>query len=270
MAEETQKVNNTKLLLVSIVLGLVVMVVYNVHIQQVRSAAKGDKVSVLRARRDIQVGQQIERKDLEITEIPRNVLEAVGSPVKEVDFRSVAERRVFKPIAKDQYLLWSHLSPVGGGAPSRDWDVGKRVKTLEFDPRVSPGRLLRPGDYVDVLGVLKAPTDKEATTYVILPAVKVAGIAGEQLREGQSISLAGRRNDQGPTRYRTIQILVDPEVSKQLNNVMTWVDGSLQLDVRPATESLPPDAGKIPKPLRDLPARTYTGRGGDFGSDGFN
>lgn len=262
MAEEQPKVNNTKLLLISILLGLVVMVVYNVHIQQVRSEAQGESVTVFRLRRDARAGEELELADLRKVEIPQRVFESLGNPVEQTHIRDViGTTRLYKPVAKGQYLTWDDFSSSGGASPSELIELGMRGTTIEFDPRKSPGELLRRGNHVDVLGILRPPGEKTSRTYVILPAVKVVRVPGEELDSRRGASGGSR------SRYRTIQVQVTPEVSKQLKNVMTWVEGSLWIDVRSSTEPLPNDAGKIHPKLDELGANVGGRPAGSF--DGF-
>lgn len=257
MAEEQPRVNNTKLLLISVFLGLVVMVIYNIHIEQVRSAARGESVTVYRLRRDARAREEIEMSDLREATIPRRVAESLGSPVYKQDIQSALQDPLRKSIEQNEVLVWAHFMAPGGTSDVAEIEIGMRGTTIEFDPRKSPGELLRRGDHVDVLGILRPPGERVSRTFVILPAVKVIRVPGEEL-DGRG----GSRS-----RYRTVQVQVSPEVSKQLKNVMTWVEGSLWIDVRPSTESLPQDAGKIHEDLDELPANVGTRRGGP--SDGF-
>ncbi len=257
MADEQPRVNNTKLLLISVFLGLVVMVIYNIHIEQVRSAARGESRTVYRLRRDARAREEIEMSDLREVTIPGRVAESLGTPVYKQDIGSALQDRLRKPIDKNEVLLWDHFMSPGNTSDGTDIEIGMRGTTIEFDPRKSPGELLRRGDHIDVLGILRPPGEKAARTFVIIPAVKVIRVPGEEL-DGRG----GSRS-----RYRTIQVQVTPEVSRQLKNVMTWVEGSLWIDVRPSTESRPEDAGKIHDELDKLPARMGGRRGGS--SDGF-
>jgi Flp pilus assembly protein CpaB len=260
MAEEAPRVNNTKLLLISVLLGLVVMVVYNVHIRQVRSEARGESVTVYRLRRDARPREEIEMADLREVDIPQRVFESLGNPIKKIHIQDViGTTRLYKPVSQGDYLTWDHFSSSGGASPTEEIEIGMRGTTIEFDPRKSPGELLRRGDHVDVLGILRPPGEKESTTYLILPAVKVIRVPGEEIN--------ARGGGGSRSRYRTVQVQVTPEVSKQLKNVMTWVEGSLWIDVRPSTETLPDNAGEIHDELDELPANVGGRRSGSF--DGF-
>ena len=65
MAEETQGVQNKGLLLIALILGLVVAVVYNLHIAQVKRAQRGTMVHLLRYRRAMEAGDVVKADDVD-------------------------------------------------------------------------------------------------------------------------------------------------------------------------------------------------------------
>jgi Flp pilus assembly protein CpaB len=259
MAEEP-RVNNTKLLLISVVLGLVVMALYNYHVEQVRSAARGESVTVYRLARDAKANEELEMSDLKQVSIPKPVFDSLGNPIKASDIDSViGVTRLYKPVLKGDYLTWDHFSASGESSPAEKIEVGTRGVIIEFDPRRSPGGVLNQGDYIDVLGYVRPPGKDVTRTYNILPAVKVIEVPGADP--------SSRERRGSPTRYRRVMVQVSPEVSQQFKDIVSWVEGSLWIDVRSSTEALPDRAGKIDRELEGLPANVGRRPGGSF--DGF-
>ncbi len=263
MAEESsgQGVSNVVLVVVSVALGMAAALVYNLHIRAVREEGKGDLVEVIRASRNIEAGEEITSDHLSEVSIPRDLMDSIGKVVKRENAEIVLGTRPSRQIKKGEYILHTDLGQVGG---SEKWsDESKSAFTIEFDPRTSPGQLLKKGDYVDVYGIVDPPRGQRKT-YRILSAVKVEGIEGQSSDTRRS--WASRGGDDSPSRYRTVQVLLEPEVFEQFKNVKTWVDGSLTVGVlHPNMVSRRRDAGRVNPDLRNLPARSGASGGSDSG-----
>jgi Flp pilus assembly protein CpaB len=261
MAEESsgQGVSNVVLVVVSVALGMAAALVYNLHVRAIRNEGKGDLVAVVRASRNIEPGEEITSDHLEEVSIPRDLMDSIGKVVKRENAEIVLGTRPSRQIKKGEYILHTDLGQVGG---TEKWsDESKSVFTIEFDPRTSPGQLLKKGDYVDVYGIVDPPNG-DRKTYRVLSAVKVEGVEGQSIDTRRSWASPG--SDNSPSRYRSIQILLEPEVIKQFGNVKTWVDGSLTVAVlHPNMVSRRRDAGQINPDLRNLSARSGASGGSD-------
>ncbi len=253
MAEQTPEISNVKLLAVAATLGLVVMGVYNFHIHQVRMEGRQGRVRLLRYGNDLEVQDRIGESDLSVVEVSRDMAQALGEVVREKDRELILGARVNKRVYKGDYVAYSDVRSAGGSRPSQTTRAPERIVTVEIDRRAAPGRLLRVGDRVDLVGILKLPGEEHPRAREIIPAALVADVAGQG---GQEAMNSGRRGGSMPARYDQIQVVVDNEKEALLwENVKTWVIGSVLVHVRPADEDVPDDAGKVADELRRLHAR---------------
>ena len=69
MAEQSPEVRNKGMLLVAFVLAALVVVIYNVQISRAREEARGETIILLRFKRNIKRGGQLDvKKDLKVEE----------------------------------------------------------------------------------------------------------------------------------------------------------------------------------------------------------
>lgn len=258
MAQEAPGIQNKWLLVIAAVLGLLVVVIFNVHINQVRNAAKGEPVRLVRFARDIEVGERVTRKDLEVVEVDQKLAAPLGNIVTE-DQLNVADGVMSQSALKGNWFMWSFVLQDNRSLPSRRISTGKRAMTLDIDPTRAPGDILRPGDRVDVLGLLVV--NNEAKTYRIIEGLKVLGIGGRGLRESTLERSKTAVNDEGQRTYRSLTVEIEPEISPQLADVLSRVVGSIWVEVRNPDESPKSEWGRVDSRLQKLTGVAKT-RGG--------
>ena len=114
MAEEQNAGGqNLWLLLVSLGLGLVVVVIYNVHIYSVRNAARGQSIELISLARDVDAGEKLRAEDLEIRVVPKQYQESLGTVVTGEDLSFAVGQQVNRSLEKGRWLLWDYITSAG-------------------------------------------------------------------------------------------------------------------------------------------------------------
>jgi len=236
MPEEAPAVQNWRLLIVACVLGLVVMVVYNLHISKVRRGSQQEQVTVFRYDRNLDVGDVVADEDLVRDKIPRSLAEKIGRLLEEDEKDTLAvDQKINRDVSKDDFAMTGHFTTVGNPGPAENLDEDKVQITIPVDSKKAPGRVLRIGNHVNILGML--PT-KQGTykMYRIIEWLKVVAIGGQTDRRSSS---GGRRDtaERGVRSYSTITVEVkrrEPDVSLQWGNLQTYLRGPAVIEICPS------------------------------------
>ena len=229
--QESQTVKNKGLLVTAVVLGVLVVFVYNWHISSVREAGIGAKVKMLVPKRTMEAGEKIEEVDLEVKEVETHFMESIGSNVisrvspKELEGEELSQR-----VQRGRFLRWDDILGHGQQSPTTLLDEGTESFQIQIAPSESPGQMLRVGDRIVLMGVL-APPGKKITTYRIIEGVKVVSIGGVATTPTGGSRPGARRYGSVMKSYRTIGIQVTPETAIALNNVLTHLLRDLRIDV---------------------------------------
>ena len=143
------------------VLGFIATLLINFYIQQQTEEAKrrvlaGQKMmtSVIIAKRDIPAGTMIEEDMLREETVRREQLQ----PSAATTVARVLNKIAMAPIAKGEQVLLNKIT-ISGQEVSLSAKVprGKRALTIPVDNIASVGGMLRPGDHVDILGMVPIP-----------------------------------------------------------------------------------------------------------------
>lgn len=266
MAEEQQASGqNLWLLLVSLGLGLIVVVIYNVHIYNVRREGRGQNVELLRVTRDIDPGEKLKEEDVEVRVLPKQYEGSLGNVLHKEDLEGYLGDSVNRRIQKGGFLLYDHMTGTDVSKPSSQIRLGNVAITVPLDSKVVPGDILRTNDQVNILAMIG---EKGALkTYRILRGVRVLAIGGEGIDPGKVLKSDSRVKRLRT--YRSITIELPEEVSIQLANVLTHVSGGCWVELRPISERkevarINPELSK----LADAPARPLPGETPGFRGDG--
>ena len=228
MAQEAPVVHNRRLLVVAGVLGLIVVILYNVQMQAVRNSLQGPTVPVLRVTRDLQAGEVIKSEDLKQEELDSDVVASLGNVVKASQWVKDSQQTVNRPVKRNQFLLWADIvRSEDGNKPSDAIALEMETYTLRLLSESTPGDLIRVGDYVNVYGVFSI-NNKPPEDYLILRGARVLAVGGR----GPAEHTGGARSavDAG---YRTISIEVHEAVGKQLDNLMSHqTSGAVRVALR--------------------------------------
>lgn len=227
MAEdEVPQFRNKGVLLVAVILGGVVVIIYNVHINKVRTSLEGRRVQLLKFARTMTAGQKIDRKDLIQESIRKDDAMALGSVVEYESRNFVVGRRVRRSVSKDEWVQWLHVTGEVEGLTRKISDDMVGI-TLELDPRTSPGPLCRPGDRVNIVAQIQISEDAPPRIFRIIRNVEVLSTGSDtMIRAGES----GQRTSRS---YRAIQIEVHPNVSLELHALLGLAKGKVWLEVLP-------------------------------------
>ena len=237
MAEDTPGIQNKKLLIIALVLGCVVAIVYNIQMGKVRSAGRGKMVKFLRFRTDAEEDSVIDKQTLREFEVPESVADAMGDFVTADKEGSLRGEAISENVQKGDLLEWEHVIKQNVSSPSETIGEGMVAHTLAVDPRRVPGNLLRRGDRVHVKGMLPDPKGTLQSTYIIR-GVRILAIAGKGA-ETTSAQSKSRTRNKAASSYGSITIEVTEEISLQLDNIISYVQGPVRIVVLNPNDMIP-------------------------------
>ena len=247
MAEETQSIQNKGLLLVAIILGLVVAVVYNLHIAQVKRAQRGTMVRLLRYRRAMEAGDVVKRDEIEGVEVTVQNARAFGNIVTERQKDIVIGQTLNQSVRAKQWVAMEHTTMGLSLTADQAVTPGKVSVPVEIDARMSPGVMLSAGGRVNLVGRFALSNGPEQT-YMIMENVRVLSVGGGAPDTGGIMS--------GPERaakaYRTIQIEMDPREHLRLLNVLAHIRGPVSVQVLNRHDPPPETGGGVDDSLKSL------------------
>ncbi|MGC9453604.1 MAG: hypothetical protein ACP5HU_01955 [Phycisphaerae bacterium] len=253
--QETPAVRNKWLLVIAAVIALLVVVIYNVHVASLKQSARGQQLSLVRTKVDLEPGDRIERADLEVVTTRAENAEAFGNVLTEQDIHFALRSSVNRELPAGRWLMWEHLLASGAPRPSEKIEQGKVSCVVEID--YSPGDLLAVGDRVNILGVFSV-NGRPPQTYRVIESVPVVAIEGR--------TAPGTRM----TSYDQVQVIVDRDVSPRLRNLLTHSQGGVWLEVLNPEAPIGDNAGQINPELSSLATRAASGeRTRTIGDDGF-
>jgi Flp pilus assembly protein CpaB len=210
MAEPVQGIQNKWLLIIAGVLALVVVLLYNAHIQAIKSEQQGQTVAVVQMAKDLPAGERITALHIKKAVIPKDGAEAYGKIWRWAD-RDVLTVDGGQPLRrnlhKGEYLLYDYVEDAGGVRASRKLGDGMVGITIEFDRDQSLGDMLSPGDTVNLKAVFATPGGVYKT-YRMLSDVRVMNVGGV----GASDETGGSSRARRSRNYKRMTIEVTPDV----------------------------------------------------------
>jgi len=256
MAEKKTPVENKKLLLVALALGLLVVLIYNVHIDRVRKAGEGKQVYLLKARYDLKKGSKITAKNVERYAVSEKLVEGLTGLIvldSEKALDQYANDRLNQDVQINSYLTHQSIQKGEEKSPSGRIKAGMVGCPLAIDPNLSPGEILRPGDYVNISGEFQFSGERRRY-YGIIEGVRVLAVGGQSV-EAEGPTVANPGVTKGVRSYRTILVEVSPEVALKLADLTRGMTVIVHVLSSDPSAGLPPNAGKIDSELEKL-ART--------------
>jgi len=269
MADETPKVQNKGLLLVALALGVIVVVIYNVHINAVRNEGKGQVVRLLQLTTAKNAGEVLEEKDLTSVPIEKSNADKLGNVVPESEKRFAVGRTMNEQVQQGQYLLWGHIESSTRSEIFKSVTPGNIIQVFEINPKSSPGPLLQPGGYVNILGKLSLG-GKAPRYYRIMQGVRVLA-TGANLPAMETDNPNERARNISRS-YRTIAIEIDPKVGLQLKNIQSRLpENDIEVLPKPPTEKgyspkINPQEPELLKLAESAVAGTAHGSGPESGT----
>ena len=262
VAEETPGVRNKGLLLVAALLGLVVVLIYNVHIDRVRQEGKGNLVQMLRYARDMDAGEEIEADDIVLVPVEKALTEPLADVVTQSKRSFLIGRKVNQSANGGSWILWSHVTETRVDGTSIV-PKGYRSVSVDVDPRNTPGNLLTVGSRVDLVAILPLE-GKQPASYFVMEYVRVISVGGFG-RPGESATARERdKYRRGLTSYRTINIAVKQEMVLELKNVLSHAMEPVSLVLRNQQDTDAQNAERINPLLMPLAMKANVARYGEF------
>ena len=148
-------------LLIGGVCGLIAVFLINNYIQQKTEEAKKavaqsqkNLTTVVVAKQDIPAGAVLKESMLGEVTLSRNMVQSRSA----VSIDRVVDKIAFAPISKGEQVLLNKVTISGEvGSLAMKVPAGKRAVTVSVDNISSVGGMLRPGDHVDIVGMVPIP-----------------------------------------------------------------------------------------------------------------
>lgn len=205
-----------KKLLVAVLLAVIAvgsLYLYSRSLQD--EVAGGQKVTILVAATDIEVGQRVTKANLAQRQIPEAY---VGqNTVKRGGEAIILGRPVSVKVSQGDALLFSDFDVQRPGVSKRLAAVvqkGQRALTIPVDLSGSLAGMLRPGDHIDLLGTFAKGQGTDWATVTLLQNVLV--IATGDMRGGVESDVETSANAGPPRSFTSVTVSVDPEEAELL------------------------------------------------------
>ena len=204
------------MLIIAGVLGAVAVVLLQVESWR----SRGGTVQVFKATQDIRAGATL-KGAYQTVAIPADSYESMRATVPTADLEAwVANAPTLREVRTGQTITFDMLQKSADGLRITP---GMRAVAIEVQAAQAVGYLIRPGDYVDVLGTV--PHEKDLVTKHLLQVKHVLAV-DQQYRLEDSAFL------QHPS-YSTVTLEVTPEEAEVLEAYRMMVKGGFSLSLRP-------------------------------------
>jgi pilus assembly protein CpaB len=171
---------NRRALLIALVVGILgvfLLLLYQRRFEL--EASGGEKVKLLIAVKRLERGKPIADDAIAIREVPIAYVD--DRSIREVDTNKVLGLRLGTTVREQQLLLWTDLATGSDDHKELSSLVlpGYRAVSIRAARDDTSITLLRPGDYVDVIGVLGAAGGEAKSAVVLLQRVLVLAMGSE-------------------------------------------------------------------------------------------
>ena len=158
------------------VLGFVLLVLYQRRFEQ--EASGGEKVRLLMAVTRVERGKQITEDAIAVREIPLAYVDERA--IRESEKNKILGLKVGTTVKEQQLLLWSDLMTADERKDLSSLVLpGYRAVSIHVSKDDSSVQMIRPGDYVDVIGVLGTGGGEAKNAVVLLQRVLVLAIGAD-------------------------------------------------------------------------------------------
>ncbi len=206
-------------LLISLVVASIALVIVNSYVaqqkQSIETQAKkaimeqqANMVAVIVAKQDIPRGIEINASMFDTTVIPRQYLQ----PQSVSSLDRISGMITLAPIANGEQIILTKLaySKQALGGLAEVTPIGKRAITISVDEIASVARMVKPGDYVDIIAYIPLPVQaakgQQATQETMLPVLQNVLV----LAVGQQINAPTGEEGQGRSSEKRVNEMSSP------------------------------------------------------------
>lgn len=250
MAEGIQ---NKKLLIVAIIVGVVFVALYNVQRIREEAARRASRTFVVRVTTDLEPGQVLTEQNVQPVGLEMDSTSLKGLVMWEGEAglkNGLNVQQVRRRVEKNTVLQLADIGQADAldRGPSEKIRPGWQAVTLQVETNDAPSAYIRRGDRVDVYGKVIMPGKPEQKR-LIIEAVEVMAVGGQ-------LDVTTKQD------FRSISVQVPNDVVPLLMEALDRVVGKLKLSVRPPDSydrdikypynpRNPKDGGTIAKPVLD-------------------
>lgn len=240
-------------LLIALACAAVAATLFALYVKRYeQEASGGERVRLLVALQPLERGKQVTEDALGVREVPQAYVE--DRSIREADKAKILGLRVGSLVQPQETLLWTDLAVTSEDRRDLSSLVqpGRRATTLHLREE-GTGSMVRPGDYVDVIGVVAANAASDArSASVLLQRVMV-------LASGNSMSADAPLDSKGgESRFGQLTLSVTLPEAQLL--AIAAERGTLSVVLRNPEDG--PSAERIPEvtlaSLANVPARLST------------
>ncbi len=253
-------------LLLSIVLGLLAVFLVYVYIRGLERQLyeEVDMQNVVVAREAVAAGAAIDERAIQRISVPRKYRQ----PQTFATTEEVAGRVAVVPIAAGAQIVGGMLADAGAEALSFEVPRGRRAVAITVTDDTGVGGLIRPGNFVDIIGTFEfgrpianqngriTYAEEKTEVRTMMQNVFVVAVNKELRRERIQEETSGGGGTQSTRSLRTVTLLVDPQRVQEL--VLAQQVGDLTLSLRSSLDDTavelpfldPLGLLKVPIPLK--------------------
>lgn len=238
---------NTRALTLALIIATVAMFMVYTYIEDQRSAMikkYGIQSSVIVAKEDIQELDLIDDSKIEVQTVPENFL-APGH------FKSIKELEntiATVPIIKGEQITKPRVTYPGiKTGLSRQVSIGKRAVAINTTEKDAVGRLIKPGDRVDVIATIDISQGSRKDLQKTRTVLQDVLVLSTGMSMTNSIPMYGvetpkvirTMNLNTYTTYNTITLELDPYDVQKLSFIQSYSNGQLSLSLRNNSDKEP-------------------------------
>lgn len=243
--------NRLRGIIIAAIMGLLAAILTYVYLQQEKAKLSGpatikpssEESFILQATKNIPRGQIIEKDAVVIKKAPANFVQpgALTNLETALGKMSLVDILAGEQITSSKIATSSSYSGQGELPLSMVTPSGKRAVTIPMEPLMAVGGMVRPGDYVDILGTFPLPQAPggqpgQVVTITLFQNVLVLAV-GSQLRE--TAQHAGRASREEPSvttaSAQTITFALPPQEAELIS--FAQEQGRLKLILRPPLDT---------------------------------
>lgn len=227
-------------LLLSLLLGLLAVFLVFVYVRGLERQLyeEVDMQNVIVTRENIAAGTAIEERAIARIAVPRKYRQPQTFPALE----EVAGRVAVVPIPEGTQISGGMLADAGAEALSFEVPRGRRAVAITISDETGVGGLVRPGNFVDIVGTFEFGrpvgyeqgriryADERTEVRTMMQNVFVVAVNRELRRERIQEETSGAPPPAQPRSLRTVTVLVEPQRVQEL--ILAQEVGDLTLSLR--------------------------------------